>query len=200
VMPTPPQTEAVPIRSTGASDAVQGIEPVVKALAAAGMVVDCTVEGMLHAPELPEILKGGARLFMISNEHPDVLERTTPTAELRAQVLAAGAMLGKAEEMRVTSAAGTDLTIRVAGAPVRASGGIADEPGRVAYWPAGLCLCFPLAGSVNGRLVLDEGDVNLTFKRYLESPVALTIESDYVTRIEGGGVDAELMRSYIAAW
>ena len=29
-------------------------------------------------------------------------------------------------------------------------------------------LAFPAAGSVNGTLVLDRGDVNLTFKRYLE--------------------------------
>ena len=200
VVPTPPQREPVPVRSTGASDAVQRLAPVVKALAASGMVVDCTVEGMLHAPELPDILAGGARLYMISNEHPDVLERTMPTPELRAKVVEAGALLAKASVMRVTSAAGTNLTIRVAGAPVRASGGIADEPGRVAYWPAGLCLCFPRAGSVNGRLVMAPGDVNLTFKRYLESPVALTIADDYVTDIAGDGVDAALMRSYVAAW
>jgi 2,5-dihydroxypyridine 5,6-dioxygenase len=48
--------------------------------------------------------------------------------------------------------------------------------------------------------VLDAGDVNLTFKRYLESPVRLTIEADYVTRIDGVGTDAELMRRYWAAW
>ena len=68
------------------------------------------------------------------------------------------------------------------------------------HWPGGLALAFPAAGSVNGRLVLAEGDVNLTFKRYLERPVTLAIENDYVTRIEGAGVDADLMRSYIAAW
>jgi 2,5-dihydroxypyridine 5,6-dioxygenase len=42
--------------------------------------------------------------------------------------------------------------------------------------------------------------VNLTFKRYLETPVRLTIEQDYVTAIDGAGLDAELFRSYIAAW
>jgi 2,5-dihydroxypyridine 5,6-dioxygenase len=45
-----------------------------------------------------------------------------------------------------------------------------------------------------------EGDVNLTFKRYLDKPVRLTIEDDFVTRIDGTGVDAELMRSHWAAW
>ena len=48
--------------------------------------------------------------------------------------------------------------------------------------------------------MLDRGDVNLTFKRYLEAPVRLTLESDYVTKIEGEGADAELFRSYLAAW
>src|SRR5579871_3631935 len=62
VLPTPPQRAPVPVRSTGASDAVQGLAPVVEALARSTLVVDLTVEGMLHAPELPAILKGGARL------------------------------------------------------------------------------------------------------------------------------------------
>ena len=44
------------------------------------------------------------------------------------------------------------------------------------------------------------GDMNLTFGRQLESAIHLTVESDYVTRIEGDGLDAELMREYFAAW
>ena len=35
---------------------------------------------------------------------------------------------------------------------------------------------------------------------YDEQNHTLTIEHDYITNIEGAGVDAELMRSYIAAW
>ena len=41
------------------------------------------------------------------------------------------------------------------------------------HWPGGLVLAFPAAGTVNGTLVLAPGDVNLTFKRYLEQPVTL---------------------------
>ena len=48
--------------------------------------------------------------------------------------------------------------------------------------------------------MLDAGDINLTFKRYIESRVVLDIEDDYVTAIEGSGTDAELTRRYIAAW
>ena len=92
---TPPQNAPVPVRSTGASNAVQGLEPVVAALAGSTIVVDCTVEGMLHAPELPRILKGGARLMMVSNEHPEVLERLVPDPDLTPKVKAGIKMLSE---------------------------------------------------------------------------------------------------------
>jgi 2,5-dihydroxypyridine 5,6-dioxygenase len=200
VVPTPPVTAPVPVRSTGASDAARRLEPVVKALAAATLVLDLTVEGMLHAPELPGILANGARLLMVSNEHPEALERLAPDPALEPKVRAAIRSLRAAEMMRVTSQAGTDLTVRVAGAAVGGGWGYAARPGQVSHWPGGLCLCFPKAGSVTGTLALAPGDANLTFKRYIETPVRLTIEQDYVTAIDGDGLDAELFRSYIAAW
>jgi 2,5-dihydroxypyridine 5,6-dioxygenase len=105
-----------------------------------------------------------------------------------------------ARAMHVSSAAGTDLAISLAGATCGGNWGYTSRPGTMTHWPGGLALAFPAAGSVNGTLVLAEGDVNLTFKRYVERPITLQIENDYVTRIEGSGVDAELMRSYIAGW
>jgi 2,5-dihydroxypyridine 5,6-dioxygenase len=200
VIPTPSQVHDVPIRSTGASQAIQGIRQIVDSLASCTMVVDCTVEGLLHSRELPSILAGGARVMMISNEHPEVLERLMPDPMLRAKVRAAVEMLDGAREMRVTSRHGTDLTVNLVGAPARGAAGFVDEPGRIGYWPAGLCVAFPTAGSVNGRIVLAPGDANLTFKRYIESPVSLLVESDHVTVIEGAGLDAEMTRSYYEAW
>ena len=200
VVPTPAQTAKVPIRSTGATDIIQNIRPVVAALSQAGFVVDCTVEGMLHAPELPEILKAGARVLMVSNEHPEALERLEPDEALEAKVKIGIKRLRGAQAMRVTSAAGTDLAIGLEGAVAGGGWGYVARPGIMSHWPGGLCLCFPRQGSVNGTLVLDRGDVNLTFKRYMESPIRLTVKDDYVTAVEGEGVDAELMRSYFAAW
>ena len=199
-VPTPPQRAPVPVRSTGASEALGGLAPVVSALAAASFVADCTVEGLLHAPELGDILGGGARILMVSNEHPEILERLMPDPALRPRVDEGAAMLAGASQMRVTSAAGTDLTIDVSDAPAAGSWGCTSGPGTIAHWPGGLCLCFPAAGTVNGGLVLDTGDVNLTFKRYLESPVRLRIDDDYITDISGDGLDAELMSSYLEAW
>jgi 2,5-dihydroxypyridine 5,6-dioxygenase len=200
VVPTPPQRAPVPVRSTGASDALGGLGPVVSALGEAALVVDVTVEGLLHAPELPRILAAGARVLMISNEHPEALERLVPGPELEARVKAGIRRLRAAGRMQVHSPAGTRLDVALEGAVAGGGWGYTTKPGTVTHWPGGLCLCFPAAGTVNGRLVLAPGDVNLTFKRYVESPVTLTIESDTVVEIAGDGVDAELMRSYFAAW
>ncbi|MDO9357979.1 MAG: peptidase M29 [Polaromonas sp.] len=190
----------VPVRSTGASDAIGGLAPVVQALAASTFVADLTVEGLLHAAELPQILQGGARVLMVSNEHPETLERCLPDAALEPKVKAGIKLLRNAKTMRVTSPGGTDLTISLDGAQAGGGWGYTARPGTISHWPGGLCLAFPAKNSVNGRLVLDTGDVNLTFKRYLEQPVALTIENDFVTDITGKHLDADLMRSYWAAW
>jgi 2,5-dihydroxypyridine 5,6-dioxygenase len=194
-------SSALPVaRSTGASPVLRQIPPVVSALAASTLVVDCTVEGLMHAPELPAILKGGARVLYVSNEHPEALARLLPDDRTEALVKEHVKRLRGAREMRVTSPAGTDLTISLQGAVCGGNWGYTTRPGTMTHWPGGLALAFPAAGSVDGTLVLAEGDVNLTFKRYLERPVTLRVERDHVTRIEGSGVDAELMRSYIAAW
>jgi 2,5-dihydroxypyridine 5,6-dioxygenase len=200
VVPTPAQRAPVPIRSTGASVALRGLAPAIQALAAATFVADCTIEGLMHAAELPAILKGGARVLYISNEHPEALERLAPSPADEQQVRAAMRQLREAKRMTVSSPAGTALDISVDGARVGGVWGYTEKPGTLSHWPGGLCLCFPKAASVNGTLVLAPGDLNLTFKRYLESRVRLTVERDYVTRIEGDSLDAELMREYLAAW
>jgi 2,5-dihydroxypyridine 5,6-dioxygenase len=200
VVPTPRQTAPVPIRSTGASDVLRDAAPAVAALAGSSFVADCTVEGLMHARELPQILKSGARVLYISNEHPDVLERLLPAPEDEKEVRAAMRLLREGKRMKVTSPAGTQLEIALEGARVGGVWGYTEKPGTLSHWPGGLCLAFPKAGSVHGALVLAAGDLNLTFKRYLESAVRLEVEADYVTAVEGTGVDAQLMREYFAAW
>jgi len=200
VVPTPRQAAPVPIRSTGASDVLRDLGAATGALAGCAFVADCTVEGLMHAAELPQILKDGARVLYISNEHPDVLERLAPSPADEQRVRAGMRRLREAKRMEVVSPAGTRLDIRIEGARVGGVWGYTEKPGTLSHWPGGLCLCFPRAGTVDGTLVLAPGDLNLTFKRYIESPVSLRIENDYVTAIGGTSLDAELMREYFAAW
>ena len=102
--------------------------------------------------------------------------------------------------MHVASAAGTDLTVRLTGAVTAGSTGLTAGPGSIAHWPGGLVLAFPASGTVEGMVVLAPGDMNLTFKRYVERPVTLTITDDHIAEISGDGVDADLFRSYLGAF
>ena len=200
-MPTPPQTAPVPVKSTGTSWAIAGNRAVIEALKLVEVIVDCTVEGIIHAPEWPEIEEAGrTRLLVITNEHPEILERTEPKAEHGPKVQLGIQMLREASEMRVTSALGTDLTVDLRGAPCGGTAGFGTTPGSVAHWPGGLCLAFPGKGAVNGRIVMGVGDMNLTFKTCLTSVVDFTIEDDFVTAIKGEGLDALHLREYLEAW
>jgi 2,5-dihydroxypyridine 5,6-dioxygenase len=200
VVPTPESQHVVPIRSTGASQALAGNPAVIAALSTANLVIDCTVEGLLHAPELGAILADGARVLMISNEHPDIFERLGWDSDLPRRVNLAHQRLRGAAQMRVTSDAGTDLTIDLTGAVTAGSTGVTNGPGSIAHWPGGLVIAFPAAHSVGGTLVMAPGDLNLTFNRVVESPIEMTIVDDHITEIGGSGVDAQLFRSYLASF
>lgn len=200
VLSTPANPGPLPIRSTGASQAIAGNAAAIAALQASDFVADCTVEGLLHAPELGQILGAGTRVLMISNEHPENVERWPHDPSLSDRVAVGVARLRAAAQMRVTSDAGTDLTIDLADAVTAGSHGWCTDPGDIAHWPGGLVLAFPAAGTVNGTLVLAPGDVNLAFKEYIRTPVRCVVEDDHITAVDGDGVDAELFRSYLAAF
>ena len=199
-MPTPANPGPLPIRSTGASQALAGNRAAVAACATADFVVDCTVEGLLHAPELGDILGGGARVLMISAEHPENSERWPHDPSLEHRVAHGVALLEAASTMTITSEHGTDLRVDLDRAFCAGSHGWCTEPGSIAHWPGGLVLAFPADKTVNGTVVLAAGDINLTFKDYIREAITLTLENDFVVDIAGDGHDAELMRSYLAAF
>ena len=113
---------------------------------------------------------------------------------------AAARMLRAAKRMRVSSAAGTDLTIAMEGAATVGVWGWTDRPGTLAHWPGGLVVSFPKAGAVNGTLVLAEATStspsSATSRRRCGSRSRTTTSP----RSTASGTDAVLMRSYLAAW
>jgi len=200
VATTPSVTTVVPTRSTGTSMALTGLEEVLKGLAACDLIVDLTMEGCLHSPQLRAILTLGPRALYILNEHPEGLERAWLSDADVAAVERNHQMLAAAKRMTVVSAAGTDLHIDLEGQVATRVTGVVTQPGTMGHWPAGLVVAYPAAGKVNGRIVVDTGDINCTFKRYVDRPMTLVIENDIIVAVEGDGVDAELFREYSAAW
>ena len=112
-------------------ECMTGEDAVLAKLQAADLVIDLTVEGLMHAPQTGTILKDGTRIMTVSNEHPDILARLRPDPAMKDMVKAAVAACRAASTMTVTSAAGTDLTVAMADATVGVWGWT-DRPGTLA--------------------------------------------------------------------
>jgi 2,5-dihydroxypyridine 5,6-dioxygenase len=163
----------------------------------ADIVID--LMGLLHSPEQAEILAAGTRMLMVV-EPPDVLARLKPEADDKRRVLAADARLRAARDMRVTSAAGTDLRMRLGRFGTLPEYGYADEPGHWDHWPSGFLSTWPNEDSAEGRVVVDVGDMLFPFKRYVETaPIEMQVERGRIVSIEGG-FEATLLRRHIESY
>ncbi|MCA3782173.1 MAG: 2,5-dihydroxypyridine 5,6-dioxygenase [Burkholderia sp.] len=173
-----------------------GNRAAIAALKASDLVLDLMT--LLFSPEQLDILNGGTKI-LLAVEPPEVLTRLVPTQEDRTRVLAARARIARAKEMRVVSAAGTDLRCPIGEFDAIAEYGFVDEPGRWDHWPSGFALTFPDEGRASGRIVIDRGDILLPQKCYVQEPIVLTVEAGFATRIEGG-IDAQLLSEYMATF
>jgi len=169
----------------------------IDALKQATIVID--LMGLLFSHEQLEITDAGARVLLVV-EPLDVLRELFPTAELRRRVEYGSKLLGAARELRVTSPFGTDLHYKLGQYPVMTEYGYTDTPGRWDHFPSGFLLTHGNDGAVEGTVMLMPGDIVNAFRRYVQTPVRLTVEGGYVREIAGDGMDATLLKDYIESF
>lgn len=177
--------------------AMDRLPGVLNLLQEADLVVDLTMDGLIHTPDREALLKKGGRVLFVT-EPPDMLARLQPDPSLIEEVKAAAARFSAAKSMRVTSEAGTDLYIDKTDIPAFGQYGVADEPGHWDNWPSGMVACYPDPVKVSGTIVLAPGDVLLPFKTFVSQPVTVKIEEGVIRSLEGG-VDAIMLRDYLEA-
>jgi 2,5-dihydroxypyridine 5,6-dioxygenase len=170
-------------------------QPAVDVLKSADMVVETLF--LLFSDELTEIQQAGTRILTCI-EPVDVLARLFPTEDLKRRTDAAIEALAAARALRFTNRAGTDVTYRI-GYPVKAQYGFVDKPGQWDHWPSGgMVLTCGEDDGIDGRVVVDRGDILLPFKQYVQEPIEFAIEAGRITEVRGGGYQAELVRTYMA--
>lgn len=180
------------------SNEIEKDPTIVRAWQEADMVIDLVSAGAHLFSELnARALGAGTRVLRIA-EPVDALERMLPDPEVRRRSEAGAQMLDSGSRLRITSPAGTDLSMDIGGRHGVAQHGLADRPGRWDHWPSGLSLVAPAEGSVQGRLVAGLGDVIFTLGRYVAEPINCSVEGGRVVDIHGG-VDAFLLREWLAA-
>src|SRR5215210_2622480 len=173
---------------------LSGNQAAVDILKGADMVVETLF--MLFSDELTEIQRAGTRILTCI-EPVDLLARMFPTEELKRRTDAAVEALGAASTLRFTSPAGTDVTYRI-GYPAKAQYGYVDRPGQWDHWPSGgMVLTCGADDGIDGRVVVDRGDILLPFKQYVAEPIEFLIESGRIVEIAGGGYQGDLVRQYV---
>ena len=157
---------------------IAGNRPVIDALKAADIVIDLMF--LLFSDEQNEVTASGTRMLLVI-EPLEVLIRMFPNEDLRRRVEIGEHLLGNAKEMHITSPSGTDVRYRLGAFPVMTEYGYTDQPGRWDHWPAGFMFTGAYEDGVDGRVVLAPGDIVCAFKRYVQSPVEITIKKGLVT-------------------
>lgn len=177
------------------------IPALLAAAAECDFIVDVTAEGLIHSDVRTRITGNGKRMLFVA-EPENVLDRLMGSDELRAIVESAGEKLRAGSTMRVTSAAGTDVTVDISAEdlPITMQWGFVDSEHRWDHWPSGFLACFPRDRSGQGQIVLQPGDALIPWQRYCRDFTTLVIEDGYITDIKGDGVDAVVLREYMESW
>lgn len=164
---------------------------------AADLIVYMTAHRLHYRPEVKAALDRGARVFCCM-EPPHVLDRLRFDDGVRARAIAGARLLDSAKQLRITSSAGTDLTMDKAGRRGLAAYGAADAPGHLDFWGLGAVQAAQNEGTTEGVLVLDVGDSVFHLARFIEAPVRIRFEAGRVVELEGG-LDARLIRDVLEA-
>lgn len=183
----------VPMKRT----ALTGNSAAVDVLKAVDLLVDMV--GLLWSPEQRQIQDGGTRILMCK-EPIEIVARMFPTEALRRRVEAAETRLAAASTLRITSAAGTNITYRLKAYPVITQYGYTDTPGRWDNCPGGFLYTGGADDGVDGVVVMNTGDLIFPFKRYVSGPIRFTVERGKVVSIDGPAIEAELLRGYMKRW
>ncbi len=195
--PMPPRGPVAGDRTNVQTTPLTGNTLATEVLKQADMVID--LMGLLHSPEQTEILAANTRMLMVI-EPPEMLGRMMPSVDDKRRVMAADIKLQAAKTMRVTSKAGTDLTMKLGNFATVPEYGYADEPGHWDHWPSGFLSTWANDGTATGKVVIDVGDMMFPFKMYVQSsPIVLDVSDGMITSITGG-FEAQYLRTHLESY
>jgi len=175
---------------------------VVLAMKAAPVVLACGTTPMA-AEVIKESLESGARMLSMFRISPESFARTVPIdyRMLKREMEKIRKILDGSQTVEITSPAGTQFKVRMAGRSTKLALGSVRKAGEVDHIAAGAIGVAPLEGTAEGRIVVD-GTV-LGFGRAFD-PVTLDIRAGKIMKIKGGrnwkGLRQLLHRDEYASW
>jgi aminopeptidase len=207
--PSLPVALAAQARVLGADPAVivmvrrtrSGEEPpehVAAAMRHSDVVISVASTSMYHTDAKGRAQKAGVRGAFNAPCDEDAWVRGAMTADfvqIREVAERLAARLRGANELRVTSPAGTDVSMSITGrSPVGWLTGICKTRGQVSAYPGGEVSLPPVEGTANGRVVIE---TVMTDIGKLTQPITWMVRDGQVVAIEGGA-EAAALRAHIA--
>ena len=157
-------------------------EPVRIAMESSDLVVIVTSRSLTHTHSRRQANRAGARVISIPGVTPDMLREgrlAMDWGQLYETMRRTARGLRGAREVRLTSAAGTDLTFRVEARDwIAEDSGLCSRKGSFTTLPAGELFIAPIEDSAEGRLVAD-----VYFAEPLSQPATVLLQGGRATRI-----------------
>lgn len=154
------------------------------AIARADVCVATTAQSLSHTEARRSATEAGTRFASMPGIDDAMFERAVPVDydALTREGAAIAALLTQADEVRITSAQGSDLTLSVAGRSGRNDDGDLRAPGAFGNLPAGEGYVAPVEHVGNGILVVDG---SLAGHGRLDEPVVIAIADGRLARASG---------------
>jgi leucyl aminopeptidase (aminopeptidase T) len=162
-------------------------EPVVAAFREADVFLQPSTWSQTHTRARVEAIKAGKRGSTMCEVTEDALCVGAINADYEACDRLGrklGAVLSESEEVRITTALGTDIRGYVKDRPVQYETGLFRKPGQFAAFPDSEINISPLEGTAEGKVVSDVSIMSVGVTLY--DPVTLIVKEGRVADIQGG--------------
>jgi leucyl aminopeptidase (aminopeptidase T) len=169
-----------------------GNEPpatIAAAMKAADIVFAPTTHAITHTRARLEAFKAGTRIAILRGVDEDMMIKGAMTVdfeELKATTEKVAQVLSDADEIMVTSSAGTDVTFKITQRRAFSLDGYFHEDYGFAVLPPGEAPTCPVEGTTNGTIVFDYSMDSLG---KLSTPLVLKIKEGKVVAVSGEGKD-----------
>ena len=163
------------------------------AMKAADVVFAPTTHAITHTQARLDAFAAGAKVVILRGVTEDMMIKGAMTVDFKALKVRTEKLkekLTRADQITVTSTAGTDITFSVAGRKAFSLDGYYHEDYGFAALPPGEAPTCPVEGSANGTLVFD---YSMDGIGRLSEPLKLLVKNGQVVSLSGGSEDVHFL-------
>ena len=164
-------------------------EAVAKLMKDFDVLIIPTSRSMSHTKARREACKAGARCVTLPGILEDTMQRTLNADyhEIAQRSIKLAGIVSQGRRAKVTTPAGTDITMSLEGRECHADTGLVHNPGDFSNLPAGEAYIAPVEGTANGIIMVDGAMVGKVKK-----PIQIVVKDGFATQITGDRSAEEL--------